>query len=328
MNKRTSRCIKTATVLLAMVVLVGCGQKSATNNSASSNKVTSSQKSSSRQKKASKSSTSSKSSSVASQTTTKAQTNTPWNTSKDQKLKAFIDQWGPTMHQTYTEYDGHTPLKTSVGTTYPDALRQSQISGDAGTIGWSPKGDGNYDYNVVAIFNYNGTQPPLPNRITYVFAFHHGQPVALVDQSRDGGPGLSETQNTDVKAAFEKIAGNAAPSTTDTSDNTLDANTIGVLLKLKVGGGSLESLAKSPYFGVYSYSDKYPYVADEGTAASQIPYRFTSTTVTYGLHDPDHYTYEGVFIDHTISVQSLADAYYHTPAQIAAVKQVVANLKH
>lgn len=320
--------IAVTTIFMAVTALAGCGQTNAQKQSASSTKTSSRQQSSSNHKQASKSSTSSKSSSASSQTATKAQTNTPWNASKDQKLKDFIKQWGPTMHQTYTEYDGHTPLKTSVGTTYPDALRQSQISGDAGTIGWSPKGDGNYDYNVVAIFNYNGTQPPLPNRITYVFAFHHGQPVALVDQSRDGGPSLSETQNTDVKAAFEKIAGNAAPSTTDTSDNTLDANTIGVLLKLKVGGGSLEYLAKSPYFGVYSYSDKYPYVADEGTAASQIPYRFTSTTVTYGLHDPNHTTSEGVFIDHTISVQSLADAYYHTPAQIAAVKQVVANLKH
>lgn len=43
-------------------------------------------------------------------------------------------------------------------------------------------------------------------QITYVFAFHDGQPVALVDQSRDGGPRLTETQNNEVKSNFAEIA--------------------------------------------------------------------------------------------------------------------------
>lgn len=73
-------------------------------------------------------------------------------------------------------------------------------------MGWSADGMGNYEYNVVAIYNYDGTQPPLPNHITYVFAFHDGQPVALVDQSRDGGPRLTETQNNEVKSNFAEIA--------------------------------------------------------------------------------------------------------------------------
>lgn len=82
----------------------------------------------------------------------------------------------------------------------------SLINGEITSIGWSADGMGNYEYNVVAIYNYDGTQPPLPNHITYVFAFHDGQPVALVDQSRDGGPRLTETQNNEVKSNFAEIA--------------------------------------------------------------------------------------------------------------------------
>lgn len=227
------------------------------------------------------------------------------------------------MHQNYTKYDGHTPLKTSVGISYPEALYQSKVTNDSGIVGWSTNGDSYYDYNVVAIYNYDGTQPPLPNRITYVFAFHHGQPISLVDESRDGNPSLSETQNSQVKAAFKKIAGD---TTNHDQANTIDANTIGILLELKVGA-QLADLKKNQYLDAHSYSDKYPYCINLGTGASLIPYRFTSTMITYGVYDPDYPEYEGVFIDHTVPLQSLVDAYYHTPAQIAAVKQVVARLK-
>lgn len=72
----------------------------------------------------------------------------------------------------------------------------SLINGESTSICWSADGMGNYD----------GTQPPLPNHITYVFAFHDGQPVALVDQSRDGGPRLTETQSNEVKSNFAEIA--------------------------------------------------------------------------------------------------------------------------
>lgn len=332
MNKRTGQFFKTATVLLAMVALVGCGQNSATKNSASSSKVTNNQKSPSRQKKASKSSSASqasKSSSTSTKVTAKAQSQTPWNASKDQQLEAFINQWAPTMGQSYHKYDGHTPLKTSVGTTYPETLSHSPVTSDPGSIGWSPKGTGNYDYNVVAIYNYDGTQPPLPNHITYAFAFHRGQPIVLVDQSRDGGPSLHETQNTQVKAAFDKIADSTATTNsqinTTPSTSKLDPNTIGVLIKLMTGDDVTQ---EKDFLEVDTYNSTYPYVIDVGTGASAIPYRYNATEITYGLHDPDHYTYEGVFIPHTISIQSLIDQYYHTPEQIAKVKQAVADLQH
>ncbi|WP_261976033.1 DUF4767 domain-containing protein [Lactiplantibacillus plantarum] len=71
-----------------------------------------------------------------------------------------------------------------------------------------PSGKGTHEYNVVAIYNHDGTGPPLPNHITYFFAFRNGSPIVLVDQSRDGTPTLGETENVKLKEGFARIARN------------------------------------------------------------------------------------------------------------------------
>lgn len=133
-----------------------------------------------------------------------------WNAKKDQELADFMDSWGQTMDQDYQRYDGQTPLRTSVGLVYPDALPKEQSGEDAstaGALGWAPTGRGSYQYNVVAIYNHDGTEPPMPNRITYFFCFDSdGDPIVFVDQSRDGEPRYTETQNQKLLAGFKKIA--------------------------------------------------------------------------------------------------------------------------
>lgn len=141
----------------------------------------------------------------ASEQTGEHQNSSLWNGAKDRQLEEFINSWAPTMHQSYQKYDGSNQLHVSVGGNYPSDLKR-EITPDGGSIGWAPSGKGPYDYNVVAIYNYDGTEPPLPNRITYFFAFHHGKPVALVDQSRDGDPRCHPTANTDVANNFTRIA--------------------------------------------------------------------------------------------------------------------------
>ncbi|MFD1484901.1 DUF4767 domain-containing protein [Lacticaseibacillus baoqingensis] len=311
-----------ATLGLAVALLAGCGQQSK-QGAASSTKTSSSvaAKAKSQTTSASK---------ASAQASSQAKAKTPWDAAKDQQLKAFIDQWAPTMGQAYTEYDGHHPLKTSTGVTYPDALNGMAINGDPGTIGWSPQGNGNYDYNVVAIYNYDGTVPPLPNRITYVFAFHHSQPVVLVDQSRDGEPALSPTQNADVRNGFTKVANGTAPAKSAqpaanqaAQSQALDPKTVGVLLAEYRG----DNVTADNFLHFANNTALYPYIVDSETADSQIPYRINKTDVTYGVRDPNHTTSENVFIDHTVSLQDLQAKYYHTPAQIAAIKAVVARLK-
>lgn len=132
-------------------------------------------------------------------------TDNRWNTRKADQLKAFMEQWGPTMHQSYEEYDGQNELAVSTGLSYPADLSKELVDGQAGLIGWAPNGEGDYEYNVVAIYNHDGTKPPLPNRITYFFAFHDGKPVVLVDQSRDGDPSCHLTTNSDLASHFAQI---------------------------------------------------------------------------------------------------------------------------
>lgn len=134
------------------------------------------------------------------------QSNKLWNKTKDKQLEDFINQWAPTMHQAYTKYDGVHQLENSVRLKYPRDLDRQLVNEKRHAIGWSETGDGPYEYNVVAIYNYNKEVPPFPGRITYLFAFRHGQPVALVDESRDGEPRAVETQNLDVKNNFARIA--------------------------------------------------------------------------------------------------------------------------
>ncbi|WP_232625308.1 DUF4767 domain-containing protein [Pediococcus pentosaceus] len=131
-----------------------------------------------------------------------------WNTDKDDKLESFISQWSKTMNQDYQKYDGTNELKVSTGMSYPSNLANETVKGQQASIGWSKDGKGSYEYNVVAIYNHNGTLPPLPNRITYCFAFHNGKPVVLVDQSRDGGGDFEETQNVKLNSGFNEIAKN------------------------------------------------------------------------------------------------------------------------
>jgi hypothetical protein len=129
-----------------------------------------------------------------------------WNTSKDEELEAFINRWSKTMDQDYQKYDGVHELEASVGISYPSGLAGKTVNDQPASVGWSKDGNGSYEYNVVAIYNHDGDLPPLPNRITYCFAFHNGEPVVLVDQSRDGPGGFGITENAALKAGFNRIA--------------------------------------------------------------------------------------------------------------------------
>lgn len=190
---------KLITVGLAMTLaltLAACGQKKTSSSNGSSQYSAKSAKTVSEDQGKNSSST---------QPANDQQTGALWNGKKDEELADFMRSWGPTMGQNYKKYDGHAPLHVSTGLNYPADLHREVVDG-GGTIGWAPSGKGNYDYNVVAIYNFDGDKPPLPNRITYFFAFHNGHPVALVDQSRDGDPHCHPTANKDVASNFERIA--------------------------------------------------------------------------------------------------------------------------
>lgn len=174
------------------LLLVGCGQSSPTNHSTQASESSST---------ATSKDDNAASSSSASSTTSSSL----WNQKKDQKLSSFINEWAPTMGQSYTKYDGSNDLRTKSGMHYPSDLGQTTVNGSNSSIGWAPSGKGDYDYNVVALYNYD-RPGNAATHITYAFAFHDGQPVALVDQSTNGTPDWTPTKNADVANNFAKIA--------------------------------------------------------------------------------------------------------------------------
>ncbi|WP_338080234.1 DUF4767 domain-containing protein [Companilactobacillus mishanensis] len=283
--------------------------------------------------------TSAKKSSNDTTTTTSSpkKSSTLWDNKKDSKLSSFMSQWGPTMNQSYTKYDGKHSLDTSTGIKYPDDLNKVTVNGSNASIGWSKTGKGNNEYNVVAIYNYVGTVPPLPSHITYFFAFHNGKPVALVDQTRDGNPRLVTTSNNKVKTSFASIAdgksvGNVTGSTSNNSskqssssskssnEDVSDPKMIGVMVhQLTMPDDDIE---KEPMLGVYTHNDKY--WIGIGTSVSTVGYSIDGDNVhyyvrPYGSTTP---TYKQERIEHTISKKKLIDKYYSTPAQKQVVQDV------
>lgn len=312
------------TVAALGLILTGCGGNSNQSSSQSKQSATSvSKKSDSNKDK---------------------QSNALWDSKKDEKLKDFINEWAPTMHQNYDKYNGKKSIETSTGFTYPDDFSKVTVEGTHDSIGYSKDGTGKYEYNVVAIYNYVGTQPPLPNHITYFFAFHNGQPVALVDQSRDGTPNLHETANTDVKSTFAEIAAgdstsyagssSASNSTTSNSKSESKAKSnskedpliqdpvlIGYLLRVKVRYHG-EITADQGLGVMHNQSG---YWMGIGTSASNTGYLIEGDKVIFLKQDfsGGQSAADAPYLHIPYSIRDLQNEYYSTPAQKKQVDQIV-----
>ena len=265
--------------------------------------------------------------------TSTEKTSTLWDKDKDTHLESFMDQWGPTMKQEYSKYNGTDSLKTSTDIVYPDDLSKVTVEGSNSSIGWSKDGSNKYTYNVVAIYNYNGIVPPLPNHITYFFAFHNGEPIVLVDQSRDGQPNLTETANTKLKSGFDDVVagkvatidsdtGNSQASTDNkkTTELTSDPKLVGVMVhQLALPG---DDLSKEDMLSIYLDNGKYE--IGIGTATSTIGYAINGEVVNYYTRDYSHgdSTATAPLIEHSISLNDLESTYYSTDAQKQLVQSV------
>ena len=306
-----------ATLFLGALMLSGCGNQN-------------SSKSESHPKTTVKA-TKSKSTKTKKKNTTD-QKSTLWNDTKDKQLERFINQWAPTMKQSYVKYNGTDSLKTSVGTTYPDDLSKVSVEGTNSSIGWSKTGKGNYSYNVVAIYNYDGTRPPLPNHITYFFTFHDGEPIVLVDQSRDGTPNLLETKNTKVKESFNAIVDGSYKADSGASSDTSDTKTddsasketvtdpkmIGTMVyELCTHNTNLQSLE---FLSVYTSGGRY--WIGTGTSASNVGFTIDGNTVHYWTRRYNEETDNTDEIEHTMSIEDLEKQFYSTADQKQYVQSI------
>lgn len=260
-------------------------------------------------------------------TASSKQATTPWDTTRDKQLEEYMIQFGQTMGQSYKKYDGVHPLTASVGVTYPTSLANELVDGAKTAIAWRPDGTGDNTYNVVAIYNHDGTTPPLPNRITYFFAFHDGQPVVLVDQTRDGDPTAVVTQNADLKQHFAAIAAGKGKAVTRPVGNAQvepirDLKQVGLMVHELVWPD--DDVTKEMMIGVYKNENRY-YVGN-GTSVSTCGFLVTGDTVDYWVKDASTGlpTYQQDYLQYRTTIQALTAKFGATPAQRQAL-QATAN---
>lgn len=324
--------IKKLAVILSLcsvgVLLTACAQKSEpTKKVESSSQV--------KHSSSSKSSRSSASSTTLDKKASESQSSTPWNADKDAQLQSFISSWQGKMGQSYTKYDGQNSLKASTGTTYPDIFSGNGVymNNSRLSIGYSPTGEGPYDYNVVAIYNHDGTQPPLPNHITYLFAFHNGQPVALVDQSREGEVRVTETKNADVREAFQRIAGENTTTSSDEKEREPSFNELAVMTyAIGYGDGDINGAkvaADNGFLDLYYMQDSGRYGIGQGTSASTILLQQDGDKMKYWTKDTSggRSTATARVVEHTVSIAELKSRYFSTAEQRATIEQIASKLK-
>ncbi|APU70982.1 DUF4767 domain-containing protein [Companilactobacillus crustorum] len=274
-----------------------------------------------------------------------------WNSDKDVKLKEFINQWAPTMHQSYVKYDGKHSLNISNGTTYPDDLKHVKIGNNNASIGWNKTGKGNYQYNVVAIYNYNENESSLSDHITYFFTFHNGKPIVLVDQTTNGTPNLFPTENNVLKNGFENIAkGKAADvsvaassSTSNASDNSnnnknsstqsvSDPKIVGIMLYEYDRDFDTSDIPHMLLITPDSAGDGRYYIGT-GTTNSTLPFTIEGNTAHYWTRlyngndiRPDGTEGPSPETEHIINLNTLTARYYSTSNQKQTVDQIAEQM--
>lgn len=324
-----------AVVLMGSLALVACApQKGADATSHESSKVTSTKKASSHKKqsaaesaKASKAASSKAASAKAAASSKPAAKAALWNPSKDGQLEAFMKQWGAQMGQDYRKYAGAGALAEVVAGVDGSGVAHVLVNEAPATLGWSNDGTGTNDYNVVGVYYHEGTVPPLPNHITYFMSLHQGQPVVLVDQSRDGGPRLTVTQNVDLKNNFAKIvqatAPTAQPAASGAAQTTTDPKQIGVMLyQMAFKKNDLRGYPLTLYRG-----NNNGYMIGDGRPLGSIGFGIEGDTVRYEMKANDGTPMAmQQWVAHSIGLKELMASYYGTDAQRQLVQATAAQL--
>lgn len=308
-------------VAMLSLMLAGCGKSSPTNHSTQTQSNSTTQ--------------------TTGQNSSK-QSSQLWNKSKDQQLSDFINQWAPTMGQSYTKYDGKTDIRTKAGMHYPSEFDKTTVNGTNDSIGWAPSGKGSYDYNVVAIYNDN-LADNAATHITYAFAFHDGQPVALVDESTNGTANWTPTKNADVSSNFARIANGSGSSTksqssssnSNSQSSSVDDKTVGVLVALLQNPNWFKEYLNSGdmYYGANSDNsgevNGYSYVTSNGDPESYIYFKRDGDNITIKqwTTSGDETVAEGHFETKTISLKRLENDYYSNASKRAEVNGYVNKMK-
>ena len=221
------------------------------------------------------------------------------------------------MGQSYTKYDGHTDIRTKSGMHYPSDFDQTTVNGTHDSMGWAPSGKGSYDYNVVALYNYD-RPGGAAGHITYAFAFHDGQPVALVDQSTNGTANWTPTKNADVSSNFARIdngsgsgiKSQSSSSNSNSQSSSVDDKTVDVLAALLQDPNWFKEYLNDGdmYYGTNSdYSDEvrgYSYVTTNGDPTGYVYFKrnVDNVTIKQWTTEGDESLADGHFESRTVSL--------------------------
>ena len=311
MKRKSLYAISTIAVITLM--LAGCGQHTAANHHDSQNNSSRTEKQAS-------------------------QSSALWNKSKDEQLSDFVDQWSLTMKQSYVKYDGHHDIRTKAGMHYPSGLKQTTVNGTKASIGWAPTGKGRYEYNVVALYNYD-RPGNAATHITYAFAFHNGQPVALVDESTNGTPNWTPTKNSDLSTNFARIAKgentSANNNQSDSKTRAVNDQTIGVMAALLQDPDWFKDALNNGgmYYGSNNQSGddvkNFSYVTTNGDPTSYIYYKNDGDNVIIKQWTAEgaDCVADGHFETKTVSLKRLEEDYYSNTSKRSEVDGYVNKLK-
>lgn len=134
-----------------------------------------------------------------------------WNPEKDAKLNNFMMSWGPTMDQEYKQYNEKTNVDL-YGVMLPAAILSNEwtmaVNESPVSVEWSDNGEGNADYQLVAVYSDAETQPYLAQHV-YFFVLQKGQPKVLVTQQNQGNEKnylyFNQSQNQELNNGFNSV---------------------------------------------------------------------------------------------------------------------------
>lgn len=267
----------------------------------------------------------------------KRDTNLLWNLSKDQLLEKRINRLGDSNNVTYSKYDQIVKLNTENGQIFPDALKDAKVYGTDASIGWDKTGNGNYNYNVVAIYNSNdlnnnetdSSNDEEKGSTTYLFAFHEKVPVVLSSSNQDDevdSPHWVKSSDNGLLNIFKET--NNQKIYTNEEDKGItntyrDPRYVGIMMyQYLPGGATLDSMMTDKYLECYLYNGKY--IMGSGHSASNIFYKLNGNRVEYWRRDfsGGEASYEAPLIKYSINLDELISKYYSTNGQKQKTKEI------
>lgn len=154
----------------------------------------------------------------------KKQSSTLWDNEKANVLADFMASWGKMMNQSYNRFSpGHnTDL---YGLRLPDTVLSGNwtmaVDGQPVSVSWSDDGNGNADYQLVAVYSDAENATRMGEAHVYFFTLQNGVPKVFITQQNQGNPDnylyFAETQNMELRNGFTNIVKNGQ---TDTASKT------------------------------------------------------------------------------------------------------------